>query len=68
MRVKNMVQKNILFGMIIGIVLKMKTDSDNKLKKDSLDIWEKHWSGTQKNQENLADVYGPSNTQIKKDK
>ena len=35
------------------------TDSDNKLKKDSLDIWEKHWSGTQKNQENLADVYGP---------
>ena len=35
------------------------TDSENKLKKDSLDIWEKHWSGTQKNQENLADVYGP---------
>ena len=37
-----------------------KTDSENKVEKDSLDIWEKHWSGTQKNQENLANVYGPS--------
>ena len=36
------------------------TDSENKVKKDSLDIWEKHWSGAQKNQENLANVYGPS--------
>ena len=34
-----------------------KIDSENKLKKDSLDIWEKHWTGTQKN---LANVYGPS--------
>jgi PEGA domain. len=30
------------------------------VKKDSLDIWEKHWSGTQKNQESLAGVFGPS--------
>ena len=34
-------------------------DLDNKPKKDSLDIWEKHWSGTQKNKENLTDLYGP---------
>ena len=34
-------------------------DLDNKLKKDNLDIWEKHWSGTQKNKENLTDLYGP---------
>ena len=33
------------------------TDPDNKIKKDSLDIWEKHWSGSQKK---LADIYGPS--------
>ena len=36
-----------------------KTDSENKVKKDSLDIWEKHWSGTQKNEETLTNVYGP---------
>ena len=35
------------------------TDSNDKLKKDNLDIWEKHWSGTQKNKENLTDLYGP---------
>ena len=34
-----------------------KTDPENKVKKDNLDIWEKHWSGTQKN---LANVYGPT--------
>ena len=40
------------------------TDLKNKVKKNSLDIWEKHWSGTQ---ENLANVYGPSipNSKIK---
>ena len=36
------------------------TDGEYKTKKDSLDIWEKHWSGTQKNQENLSGVFGPS--------
>ena len=36
------------------------TDSENREKKDSLNIWEKHWSGTQKEQENLVDFYGPS--------
>ena len=40
-----------------------KTDAKSKIKKDRIDIWEKHWSGTQKNQENqenLTALYGPS--------
>ena len=34
-----------------------KTDPKNKVKKDTIDIWSKHWSGTQKK---LVGVYGPS--------
>ena len=41
-------------------------DPDNKVGEDSLDIWEKHWSGTQQNQKKLADVYGPSIPKSKK--
>ena len=37
-----------------------KMDTENKIKRDSLDIWGQHWSGIQKNQENLTSVYGPS--------
>ena len=39
-----------------------KTDVDHKATKDSLDIWEKHWSGTQ---ENLSGVFGPSLPKLK---
>ncbi len=42
------------------------TESSDKVKIDSLDIWEKHWSGTQKNQENQPDIYGPSIPKSKK--
>ena len=41
-------------------------DLGSKVEKESLDIWEKHWSGTQKNQEKLTDVYGPSIPKSKK--
>lgn len=37
-----------------------KIDSSKKEKKDSMDIWEKHWSGTQKNKPELTSIYGPS--------
>ena len=37
-----------------------KIDSSKKEKKDSMDIWEKHWSGTQKNKPELTIIYGPS--------
>jgi len=46
-----------------------KIDSSKKEKKDSMDIWEKHWSGTQKNKPELTIIYGPSlpsNTEINK--
>ena len=37
-----------------------KIDSSKKEKKDSMDIWEKHWSGTQKNKPEPTIIYGPS--------
>ena len=37
-----------------------KIDSSKIEKKDSMDIWEKHWSGTQKNKPELTSIYGPS--------
>ena len=37
-----------------------KIDSSKIEKKDSMDIWEKHWSGTQKNKPELTIIYGPS--------
>jgi len=37
-----------------------KIESSKKEKKDSMDIWEKHWSGTQKNKPELTSIYGPS--------
>ena len=37
-----------------------KQDNSKKEKTASTDIWEKHWSGTQKNKPEVTSIYGPS--------
>ena len=37
-----------------------KIDTSNQQRKDDLDIWEKHWSGTQKDNKDFTNLYGPS--------
>ena len=37
-----------------------KLDNSKKEKTSSMDIWEKHWSGTQKNKPEVTNIYGPS--------
>ena len=37
-----------------------KVDTNNQKIKDSLDIWEKHWSGTHNNKKVVTSLYGPS--------
>jgi len=46
-----------------------KIDSIKKEEKASTDIWEKHWSGAEKNKSGVTSIYGPSlpnNTETKK--